>query len=191
MQKKERNIVDSRIREIEGKIADEDIKTESFLEDNADKIDNIIKLFAEIAENVYKANCGNLTIKKHEGNSESNRYDFVADIKKDDSNGINNVKTFCWDWTLFLSQKATPIDFLCHDSKIFDGVDPVQIKEMIKFAKKMCQLHNKQYIVSINYSDFEHIRNEIDETKDIVLRLSDTDNTSNLLLRKEVDDFKY
>jgi uncharacterized protein YydD (DUF2326 family) len=189
-EKKQLSKIKSEILNLKNQIAEEDIKTDDFLEKKNADIDKIITSFAEIVESIYKTNCGNLIISKHEGKSESNRYNFIANINKDDSNGINNVKIFCWDWLLFLIQKQVSIDFLCHDSKIFDGVDPVQIKAMIKFAKEQCIKNKKQYIVCMNYSDFEYIKDDINEEQDVILRLSDN-TTDELLLKQEIDGFKY
>jgi uncharacterized protein YydD (DUF2326 family) len=189
-EKKQLNKIKSEILTLKNQIAEEDIRTDKFLEQKSTDMDKVITSFAEIVECIYKTNCGNLIIRKHEGKSESNRYDFIANINKDDSNGINNVKIFCWDWLLFLTQKQISIDFLCHDSKIFDGVDPIQIKAMIKFAKEQCIKHKKQYIICMNYSDFEYIKNDIDEKQDVILRLSDNP-TDELLLKQEINGFKY
>ena len=180
----------TKIRGLEQKIAEEDDRTSEFLNQNKEKIESIESLFAEIVEFVYKENKGNLVINKHEGRSKTDRYDFnKAKIQKDDSDGIDSVRTFCWDWTLFLSQEVLPLDFLCHDSKIFHGVDPKQIVEMIKFAKDKCDKHNKQYIVSMNYDQYEHVKDKINENE-IRLTLSDKSN-QDMLLKHDIDDFTY
>jgi uncharacterized protein YydD (DUF2326 family) len=178
-----------KIRELEGKIIEEDDRTSEFLDKNKSHIETLQSLFAEIVEFVYKENKGNLVINKHEGGSKTDRYDFKAKIQKDDSDGIESVRTFCWDWTLFLSQKSVPIDFMFHDSKIFHGVDPKQIIEMIKFAKDRCAKFGKQYIVSMNYDQYEHVKDIILE-KEIRLVLSDESN-QDMLLKYDIDDFTY
>jgi hypothetical protein len=43
----------------------------------------------------------------------------------------------------------------------------------------------------MNYSDYEYIKGKIDDINDVRLTLSYGEKQDNLLLKREIDDFKY
>lgn len=116
-----------------------------------------------------------------------NGYKFNVDIKRADSDGISNMKVFCYDLTLVeLWKKHHDKSMLIfHDSKIFGDVDERQIAKSLKLAQMKTEELGFQYICSINSDQVP--RSEFDEDfsqifdSSIVLKLTDKGNEGNLL----------
>ena len=75
------------------------------------------------------------------------------------------------------------IDFLIHDSIIYEDVDERQVAHAIEQAAAKADEYNFQYIMTINsdmipYSDF---RNDFNFEKHIKLKLSDENESGSLL----------
>ena len=52
-------------------------------------------------------------------------------ISGEASEGINRVKMFCMDLLILTQSKNNNVEFIYHDSSIFNGVDPRQIYKML------------------------------------------------------------
>jgi uncharacterized protein YydD (DUF2326 family) len=88
-------------------------------------------------------------------------YKFKIDIKREKSQGIEYMKTFCYDLMLIELRAKIPDSpgFLVHDSSIFDGVDERQIAKSMELAADKSEHEGFQYICTINsdnipYNDF-------------------------------------
>lgn len=95
------------------------------------------------------------------------------------------MKIFCYDLMLisFARQRGLGIDFLIHDSTIFDGVDPRQRAHALELAAAMAAKYDFQYICTLNtdmvpVSDFSP---GFDYEALVRLRLTDTDASGSLL----------
>lgn len=138
-----------------------------------------LSLFSEFSENLYKAP-GRLVI-----DIDDTGYKFDVEIAGSPSEGISKMKIFCYDLMLisFARQRGLGIDFLIHDSTIFDGVDPRQRAHALELAAAMAAQHGFQYICTLNtdmvpVGDFTP---GFDYESLVRLRLTDTDPTGSLL----------
>lgn len=138
-----------------------------------------IRLFNEFAKALYGVN-GEFVIDISEKG-----YKFNVDIPGGRGGGIGKMKIFCYDLMNICMQKilGRDIDFLIHDSIIYEGVDERQIAHAIEQAAAKAKLYDFQYIMTINsdmvpYNDFSEGFN-LDEY--IKLRLSDEDESGSLL----------
>jgi uncharacterized protein YydD (DUF2326 family) len=138
-----------------------------------------LSLFSEFSEQLYKA-AGRLVI-----DIDDTGYKFDVEIAGSPSEGISKMKIFCYDLMLisFARQRGLGIDFLIHDSTIFDGVDPRQRAHALELAAAMAEKYGFQYICALNtdmvpISDFSL---GFDFEKFVRLRLTDTDPTGSLL----------
>ena len=79
-------------------------------------------------------------------------YRFDVEIAGSPSEGISKMKIFCYDLMLiaFARQRGLGMDFLIHDSTIFDGVDPRQRAHALELAAAMAQKYGFQYICTLN-----------------------------------------
>ena len=138
-----------------------------------------LSLFSEFSENLYKSP-GRLVI-----DIDDTGYKFDVEIAGSPSEGISKMKIFCYDLMLisFARQRGLGIDFLIHDSTIFDGVDPRQRAHALELAAAMAAQHGFQYICTLNtdvvpVGDFTP---GFDYESLVRLRLTDTDPTGSLL----------
>jgi uncharacterized protein YydD (DUF2326 family) len=138
-----------------------------------------LSLFSEFSEYLYKTS-GRLVI-----DIDDTGYRFDVEIAGSPSEGISKMKIFCYDLMLvcLARQRGLGIDFLVHDSTIFDGVDPRQRAHALELAAQMSKKYDFQYICALNtdmvpVSDFSPAFNYQEFVR---LRLTDTDPTGSLL----------
>lgn len=108
-------------------------------------------------------------------------YKFHIAIERSKSEGIGNMKVFCYDLMLaqLWSQNKFKPGFLIHDSSIFDGVDERQRALALELAERETKKRGFQYICMLN-SDMLPV-NDFSYGFDIkrFVRLSLTDATEN------------
>ncbi len=138
-----------------------------------------LSFFSDFSEQLYKVP-GRLVI-----DIDDNGFRFDVEIAGSPSEGISKMKIFCYDLMLiaFARQRGLGIDFLIHDSTIFDGVDPRQRAHALELAAAMAAKYRFQYICTLNTDmvptgDFSP---GFDHTAAIRLRLTDTDPSGSLL----------
>lgn len=138
-----------------------------------------LSFFAEFSEQLYKTP-GRLVI-----DIDDTGYRFDVEIAGSPSEGISKMKIFCYDLMLiaFARQRGLGIDFLVHDSTIFDGVDPRQRAHALELAAAMSKEYQFQYICALNtdmvpVNDFSAA---FDYASAVRLRLTDTDPSGSLL----------
>ncbi|WP_245473835.1 DUF2326 domain-containing protein [Bradyrhizobium zhanjiangense] len=138
-----------------------------------------LSLFSDFSEHLYKTP-GRLVI-----DIDDTGYKFDVEIAGSPSEGISKMKIFCYDLMLlcFARQRGLGIDFLIHDSTIFDGVDPRQRAHALELAAEMSAKYGFQYICTLNtdmvpVSDFS---STFDHQALVRLRLTDTDPSGSLL----------
>lgn len=120
-------------------------------------------------------------------------FSFWSKIPCDDSSGIKKMRVFAFDVTMLNQQIVCnrPIDFLVHDSSIFDATDPRQIALGLKEVKEFCEKNNCQYICMINSNNAEGEEfNKIfpaDQLKATTVRELSDDKPENSLLGMRFD----
>ena len=79
-------------------------------------------------------------------------YRFEVDIQRSGSQGIDQMKVFCYDLMLaqLWSQKDNGPGFLIHDSTVFDGVDERQVALALQLAAREAEQRKLQYICCLN-----------------------------------------
>ena len=138
-----------------------------------------LSLFSEFSEALYKA-AGRLVI-----DIDDTGYKFDVEIAGSPSEGISKMKIFCYDLMLisFARQRGLCIDFLIHDSTLFDGVDPRQRAHALELAAEMSARYGFQYICTLN-TDMVPINDfsaGFDFKALVRMRLADTDPSGSLL----------
>ncbi len=137
-----------------------------------------IGLFNENSEALYEAP-GELII--HVGD---NGFSYDVEIDKSGSDGVDKMKIFCFDLMLLQSRREHEgIDFLIHDSIIFDGVDSRQRARALERASAVTGALGKQYICTFNSdmvpgADFSK---DFDFDRHVKLHLEDGDPSGSLL----------
>ena len=165
----------------------ENIATNKYLEQAEEIIKGNIVLFKSFVEKFYSEKNSGITIDNNEGKN-STRFDIKAKIQDDAGNAVNEVKIFCYDWTILKARHNHKVDFLFHDSKVTGDMDPRQVKTMFEVANEECNESNFQYIISLNQSVIDSLKTEMSEEQhkglvldNIKLTLSDKSPEEKLL----------
>ncbi|MEG4206953.1 DUF2326 domain-containing protein [Microcoleus sp. Pol7_A1] len=137
------------------------------------------KLFNTNSQFLYDAP-GRLII-----NVGDNGFQFNVDISRDGSEGIDNMKIFCYDLMLaqLWSERDPSPRILIHDSTIFDGVDERQVRFALELADRESRKCGFQYICTLN-SDrvpYYEFAADFDFDSFVRLRLTDESDESGLL----------
>jgi uncharacterized protein YydD (DUF2326 family) len=181
-----------KLREIEKDQIEQAEKTDEYLKGMQSEIGELRNYFRNLVKRFYPHSIAGLTI---ENNDRDNlqRFDIDAKIESDNSDGINNVKIFCYDLTVLFKGQNHNMNFIFHDSRLFDGIDERQKAELTKVLSEQFSNTDKQYIASVNQNQLTEIYNILGDElyKEIiedntVLVLTD-ENPSEKLLGIQVD----
>jgi uncharacterized protein YydD (DUF2326 family) len=131
--------------------------TENYLNDIEDDTKKIRNFFRELAKKFYPQSASGITINVKKG---ENQFAFTIDprIDSDASDGINNVKVFCYDLTILFEGKNHNIKFIFHDSRIFDSIDERQLAIMFRILYDAFLSTEKQYIATVNQNQLNNIQ---------------------------------
>ena len=143
--------------------------------------------FRSLAKIFYPDSVAGLTIECNDGENQL-QFNIDAKIESDASDGINNVKIFCYDLTILFKGHNHNIDFVFHDSRLFDGIDERQKADLFKTVYQKFAQSNKQYIATVNQNQLDEIKKHMtdDEFENIiahntVLTLTDESDYDKLL----------
>jgi uncharacterized protein YydD (DUF2326 family) len=163
----------TRQEEVKKDFADENIATVKYLSDIEPLVKKNILLFQSLSEQFYEGKSSGITIENNEGQNKL-RFDIKAKIEDDTGDGVNEVRTFCFDWTLLKGQYNHNVKFIFHDSRLISENDPRQVATMLKIAYSECQKNDFQYILSINQSTLDLLQKELTEEEYKIL-IEDTE----------------
>ena len=165
---------------------DKDKEADLYLEENNKYLDNHKEKFQEYAKCFYPKKKSGLVIKNNTGENKL-RYSIEARIEDDSSDGVNEVRMFCFDW-LLLNCEVSKIRFIAHDSRLFANMDPRQREALFEIVYEGCKNEDLQYICSINEDallSFKSMMKEETYKKtiqdNIIMELNDDNPTSKLL----------
>jgi len=143
--------------------------------------------FRRLAKKFYPDSVAGLTIECNDGENQL-QFNIDAKIESDASDGINNVKIFCYDLTILFKGHNHNIDFVFHDSRLFDGTDERQKADMFKTVYEKFAQVNKQYIATVNQNQLDEIKKHMTDNEfekiiahNTVLTLTDESNYDKLL----------
>lgn len=112
-------------------------------------------------------------------------FKFKVEIKRSGSQGIGNMKIFCYDLMLakIWARKDKTPGFFIHDSIILDGVDERQIALALQLANLESQKDDFQYICTINSDNIPRgdFDKDFDFDKYVVKTLTDVKPEGSLL----------
>ena len=147
--------------------------------------------FYEMTKMFYSRKKSGLII---ENNTNENqlRFNIDARIEDDSSDGVNEVKIFCFDM-LLLSQKMSNFEFVIHDSRLLANMDPRQRATLYRVAYDMCNENGFQYITTINEDALVSVEQimDVEEYQEIIdkgtILVLEDDSASSKLLGIQVD----
>ena len=142
--------------------------------ENNNRLSKAIQRFESISSKLFEKT-GLLTV-------ENTTNGIAIDVTKqgDKSKGIKSMQIYCFDMTLIslLREQGENIDFLIHDSHLFDAVDSRQVAHALVTGKELADHYNFQYIVTMNSDQipYDYLPKNFDIDSIIVQpRLTDTD----------------
>lgn len=141
------------------------LKRESneYLNNSLVEIEKKEDIFREIVKKFYDNHGGSLKLKETE--NAKYLYDIKIEIPKDDSQGVNGVKIFCYDVLLYKLNKNL-LNFMAHDGCLFSGMDPRQESIIFKIILELIKQNNDfQYFINLNQNTLNEI---IDENNTII-----------------------
>lgn len=160
---------------------------EEYLKEIEPEISKLRNYFRFLAKKFYPDSVAGLTISNNEGDNQL-QFDIDAKIESDTSDGINNVKIFCYDLTILFKGHNHNIDFIFHDSRLFDGIDERQKTDIFRTVYEEFSNKNKQYIATINQNQLDEIKRLLTEEEfqmiindNTILTLTDESDSQKLL----------
>ena len=161
--------------------------TDNYLEEVEESTIDIKDYFRYLAKSFYPRSTAGLTIQANTGENQL-AFEIEPRIESDASDGINNVKIFCYDLSLLFKGKNHNVNFIFHDSRLYDGIDERQKSVMFKMIKEAFSNTNKQYIATINQNQLNELQANmsLEEYNEIfhnhtILTLTDDDDSEKLL----------
>ena len=161
--------------------------TDNYLAEIEESTIEIKDYFRHLAKLFYPKNTAGLTIQTNTGENQL-AFEIEPRIESDASDGINSVKIFCYDLSLLFKGKNHNINFVFHDSRLYDGIDERQKPVMFKIVKEAFSDANKQYIATINQNQLKELQANMppDDYDEIIqdhtiLTLTDDDDSEKLL----------
>lgn len=142
------NDVEKSKAELKIELDKENLKTTKYLEDKNIEIIEIIKTFRNLANEFYSGKESGISIENNNGSNKT-RFNILADIESDSSDGINEVKIFCFDLTIMILNHHRN-NFLIHDSRLLSDMDSRQQAILFRVANEVFEEIGKQYIIGIN-----------------------------------------
>ena len=133
---------------IKAELIEQDKETEEYLETEAEYLKQLRNQYWNYAKRFYPKKRSGLVINNNSGENML-RFNLDARIEDDSSDGVNEVRMFCFD-LLLLNCKKSKMRFLAHDSRLFANMDPRQRETLFRIVNETCAETNMQYICSIN-----------------------------------------
>ena len=162
-------------------------KAVTYLSEAEETINTLKLFFRKLSKRFYPNATAGITVYNNDGDNQI-RYNIDAKIELDVSDGIGNVKIFCYDLTLLLNGFAHKINFIFHDSRLLDGIDPRQKAELFLILDDFIKIQGKQYILTLNKNQLDDTKKYLGEEKyktiieeNIILTLKDSSPTDKLL----------
>lgn len=161
------------------KNAEINVKAISYLDKDKERLEAIEIQFRELVKKFYDNSGGSLKIK--ETVDAKYLFDIDVSIPRDGSQGVGEVKLFCYDVLLYkLNQNL--LNFLAHDGVLFSEMDTRQASKIFKILLALQgEDENFQYFLNIGDQTLNTILGILDEDQQkqiqesIILKLYDKD----------------
>lgn len=164
--------------EIKLTLAQDNLTTEQYLQSEKQGIlADLMNSYRELTGRFYDDKKGGISVTNNDGENKL-RYKIEVRINDDSSDGINEVRIFCFDLLLLLGQINHNVKFVFHDSRLFADMDTHQRFTALKIASEIGD-KDFQYIATMNQDTLDILKRERSEEeyqdiieKNIVLELN-------------------
>lgn len=163
------NAYKKRESEIKLVMAEDNLATEQYLQvEKQGHLAILMDSYRTLTGRFYDDKKGGISVVNNDGQNKL-RYKIDVRIQDDASDGINEVRIFCFDLLLLLSQINHNVKFIFHDSRLFANMDTHQRFSALNIAS---EIGNKdfQYIASMNQDTLDILKEErsAEEYKEII-----------------------
>ena len=169
------------------------VQTTEYLKKAKPHLDMLMKTFRGFAHEFYGDKPAGLVVSNNDKEDNQLRFTIETRIEHDAADGINDVRIFCFDLLLLTLKERHNVEFLFHDSRLFDAMDWHQRLTLLKTADRVCRESDLQYIASFNEDHIESVRERAGKDferlciKPRILELTDAPNGSGKLLGMQID----
>jgi len=145
-------------------VSDALIKQESlsYLEKNYKHLEDIQKIFRNLVKQFYDNQGG--SFKVDEAPTAKYLFNINAHIPKEGSQGVGEVKIFCYDVLLYKLNKDL-LNFLAHDGCLFSEMDRRQKSTIFKVILELTKDKSFQYFLNIGDNTLNEILDKNNEIK--------------------------
>jgi len=172
---------------LKGKMSDEVIATNTYLEETRAVREVHTGVFKDYAARFYPNKVAGISVNNNDGDNKT-RFDLAVQIEDDSSDGINEVRIFCYDLSILSLKQGHKVGFVFHDSRLFANMDVRQRAVLFKLADEVTTRLGCQYIATLNPDFISGMEAEFTEadfqrifTDNIVLTLKDDSAAGKLL----------
>jgi uncharacterized protein YydD (DUF2326 family) len=162
-------------------------KTNAYLEETKEYRETNFSVFKSFVSEFYPNSPAGISFHNNEGNNQK-RFDFDVKVENDSSDGINEVRIFCYDLTLLALKQNHKVNFIFHDGRLFANMDVRKRAKVFELADKVVSSLGGQYIATLNPDFISGMSEEFtsEEFKrlisdNIVLELRDDSDAGKLL----------
>lgn len=145
-----------------GAMQQEVLRANEYLEQIHPRLGEINDVFKGLSRRLYPDSPAGLTLRNNDGENQV-RFNFEVRIENDASDGINEVRIFCYDLTLLTAGLNHHLDFVVHDSRLFSDMDPRQRAETFRIARDITARRDCQYIATLNEDQIEGMADYLTE----------------------------
>lgn len=125
-----------------------------FIEKEHDYLESIESKFRKLVKRFYDHQGGSFKIK--ETDEAKYLFDIAVHIPREGSQGVGEVKIFCYDILLYQLNK-TMLGFMAYDSCIFSGMDPRQKSTIFKIILELTQKDELQCFLNIGQNTLNEV----------------------------------
>lgn len=167
-------------------LSNQEINTIEYLEAYKEEQHPVYLGFSDLANEFYPAVPAGISIQNNDGNNQE-RFKISVKIQNDASDGINEVKIFCFDLNNLINSRVHHFQSVFHDSRLFSDIDPRQRAILLQRAHALTKAFGKQYIATMNEDQLTSLKDvlSVEEFEEIYstvrLELKDDSPESKLL----------
>jgi uncharacterized protein YydD (DUF2326 family) len=127
-----------------------------YLDKNKSKFDQLETIFRKLVKEFYDT--VGISFKIVETQNAKYLFDIESFVPKEGSQGVGEVKIFCYDALLYLTNKDL-LGFMAHDGCIFSEMDPRQKASIFKVVLNLVHHEGLQYFININENSLNEVLN--------------------------------
>lgn len=148
--------------ETQKELSSQEVTTIEYLEAYKEQEHPVYLGFSDLANEFYPEVPAGISIQNNEGNNQE-RFKISAKIQNDASDGINEVKIFCYDLNNLINSRVHRFQSIFHDSRMFSDIDPRQRAILLQLAHKLTKAYGNQYIATINEDQLTSLKDVLAE----------------------------